>query len=249
MKTLSESLRITLFERIGRRSIPTDEARAIVERVREPLEALQNAVSLVNVREVSGAVRIGGPQPFCRMWLRPRLLHLLKTHPRLVPTISYGVPSLLGEQLRIGALDFAILSGPVETEDLELHPIHTESFLAVASPAYAKVRPTTDRFIVFDQDHAMLAPWWRAHYPRRAFSGSIAARVASLDEMLALAVAGIGIAVLPDYFVGDAVHNKSVVVVDPSRARPKNILSLAFRKRVAQTARFLAVKALLLQRS
>lgn len=244
MKALADAVGVKLFERVGRRAVATPEARALADRVREPMAALERAIAgaVAEDRAVSGDVRIGGPLPFSRMWLRPRLLTLLEQQPGIVPTLSFGVPSLLAEKLRAAELDFVILAGPVDAQDLVVKPIHTETFVAVASRAYLKARPAPDRYVVFDADHAMLAPWWRAHRTRRPFDGHVAARVASLDEMLAFAEAGLGVAVLPDYFVAQALAEKRVVNVDPSKAQPKNLLSLAWRARAAETARFVAVR-------
>ncbi|WP_437761388.1 LysR substrate-binding domain-containing protein [Sorangium sp. So ce281] len=79
----------------------------------------------------------------------------------------------------------------------------------------------------------------------------IACRITSLDEMLALVIAGVGIAALPDYFIAEAVAATQVVVVGPrpgkGRRSARNTIHLAWRKGAAQSARFRAVQAALLE--
>jgi DNA-binding transcriptional LysR family regulator len=162
---------------------------------------------------VRGRVAVGSPRTFGRHGLGPRLPALLSAHPELTVTVEYGVPSVLERRLAEGHIDLVILARPSELPGIETRPIATETFLAVAAPACLARRgqPRTaadfreHRYVVFDRDLAMHAPWWRAAFGgRTALPENIACEVASLEEMMALAIAGAAIAVLPDYQVADA---------------------------------------------
>jgi DNA-binding transcriptional LysR family regulator len=70
--------------------------------------------------------------------------------------------------------------------------------------------------------------------------------IASLEEMMALAVGGAAIAVLPDYQVAEAVRAGELQILapmTPGRPRPAhNTLFLAWRRGATESARLRAVR-------
>src|SRR5690349_17694278 len=85
MKALEGQLGVALFRRAGRRSLLTPAGDARLGAVRGGLAALEQGVeeAALDHRVARGPVRIGGPAPFCKVWLRPRLVPLLRAHPDL----------------------------------------------------------------------------------------------------------------------------------------------------------------------
>lgn len=263
LKALEQRLGVSLFERVGRRARLTPIGLALIERLAEHLPALDAAIDEAAEahRAVRGEVSLGGPWPFCRFWLRPRLPRLLERHPDLRLNIRFEVSSLLTRRLLGGELDLAIVGTLPEAPGLEVRPVAHEEFVAVAAPAYLKRQGTprsardfaAHRFIAFDADLAMLAPWWRTAFgPREPLPTQVACRITNLDEMLALVEAGCGIAVLPDYLVGPSVDAGRILTLAPetgrrSLRRPRGTLWLAWRRAAAPTARFLAVRDWLLE--
>lgn len=255
VKTLEAQLGVTLFERVGRNVRPTDAARALAASLRSAFAIIDDSLDAARERQgaVRGIVRVGAPRPFASFWLRPRLASLLATHRDLVAEITFGVPSELEKRLVAGDLDLAIMVRGPETPSIETAPLFVETFDAFASPAYVKEhgapRSAEDfaahRFVVFDEDLPMHAAWWRATFGARTpLQGKVACRVASLDEMRALATASAGIAVLPDYFVEEALASKELVSITPraKKAIAKNPITLAWRRGIAETARLRAVR-------
>jgi DNA-binding transcriptional LysR family regulator len=265
LKTLEGQLGVTLFERVGRRARLTTAGAVLVARLREHLPAVEAAVEEAKAQQtvVRGEVKLGGPAPFCRVWLRPRLPPLFAHYPELTLSVRFDVGSVLVRRLLAGELDLAVLSVPVEEVALESRAIAQEEFIAVASPRYLGERGTprtvadfsARRFIAFDQDLAMLAPWWRAAFgPHTPLPQAVVCHISNLDEMLALAEAGCGIAVLPDYLVEASLSAGRVVALRPERRRgslrqPRATLWLSWRRAAAPTARFLAVRDWLLKAS
>ena len=93
----------------------------------------------------------------------------------------------------------------------------------------------------------MHAAFWRAAHGRASLRGTIACRVASLDEQRAFAEAGVGIAVLPDYFVDDAIARGKLVSIRTAK-RARNALFLAARSNAVAPARVRVVREALLAR-
>lgn len=255
IKALEGQLGTALFERVGRHARLTGAGQRLAEVLRPHLEAIDDALATVRAtgREVEGEIRIGAPRPFARHWLRPRLVGLLAEHPRLQATVVFGTPTQLERQLVERGLDLALLVRSTELPTLEVTPVYTETFMAHAAPTYLREHGTPatldelaeHRFIVFDDDLPMHAPWWRATFgPRAGLRGEVVARIASLDEMLALAEAGLGIAVLPDYVTAPARERGTVRALGLGAKRPpaRNRITLAWRRSVVPTATFEAVR-------
>ncbi|EPX57900.1 hypothetical protein D187_004434 [Cystobacter fuscus DSM 2262] len=263
LKALEARVGVALFERVGRRARLTAAGAALVARLGEHLPALDAALEEASEahRAVRGEVSLGGPWPFFRFWLRPRLPGLLERHPELRLNVRFDVPSLLVRRLLAGELDVALVGVLPEAPGLEVRRVGQEEFVAVASPDHVRRWGTprtarefaAQRFIAFDADLAMLGPWWRAAFgAREPLPTHVVCRIANLDEMLALAEAGSGIAVLPDYLVAPAIRAGRVVVLAPesgrrSGRRPRGTLWVAWRRAAAPTARFLAVRDWLLE--
>lgn len=253
IKALERELGVPLFERFGRRVKLTPEGTALLAELRSAIARIDAALDTTAERHgrVEGWVAIGAPRTFGRYWLRPRLAPLLATHPGLRLRVVFGVPSVLERQLVDGELDLVLLVRPPELPGLETEPLAGERFVAVAAPGrFVGSGRTRDDFAVqrwirFDRDEAMHGPWWRASFGRDAAPAvDVVCEVASLDEMLALVEAGVGMAVLPDYQLTDALAAGRVVVVepDPCLRQARGTILLAWRAGAIPTARLTAVR-------
>ena len=264
IRALETQLGVQLFERFGRRARLTESGGTLLSSLKDHFAGIDLAVTGVLEKPgvVRGTVRIGAPGPFSRVWLRPRIIHLMHSHPELVIEAQFNVASNLVRGLVEGHYDFCVLVNEPEHGAIDVAPIFVETFVAVASTGYLKAhgRPQAarefrqHRYIVFDADQAMHGPWWHACFGRREpLPDQIVARVGSLDEMLALAASGLGIAVLPNYFVSGSVAEGRVeainVVLRNGRRGARNQIYLGWRRGAPSSARFVAAKqALLAQR-
>lgn len=144
-----------------------------------------------------------------------------------------------------------MLGAPADESGLEVRVIALEEFTCLAAPGF--VRPhdrataaalRSRRWIAFDRDLAMLAPWWRAGFGRREpLPAKAVCHVANLDEMLALCAEGVGLTVLPRYFLAESLAAGSVVEVKPAAGlahgrHAKNPLKLAWRRGAVETGVF-----------
>jgi DNA-binding transcriptional LysR family regulator len=260
LKILEAQLGVSLFERVGRQAVLTDSGGRLARLLRREFEVIDDALEALrnDRREVRGEVRLGAPRPFARVWLRPRLTRLLASHDALRARVLFGTPSELEKMLLDRTLDFAVLVRPPEASTLVARAIYRERFAAYGTPDYLRTRGTPrvaadfqgHRWIAFDEDFPMQSAWWRAMFgPRSPMKGEVACFVASLDEMLALAEQGVGLTVLPEYFVADALATSTVVEIPIARRdrRVYNEIYLTWRHSAVSTARFDAVRAALLE--
>jgi DNA-binding transcriptional LysR family regulator len=253
LKVLEAQLGVRLFERVGRNVRPTDAARSLAQSLRSAFALVDDAVETVRDGHgaIGGEVRVGAPRPFTASVLRPRIAKLLVAHPDVVLDLSFGTPTELESRLLAGDLDLAVLARAPESDRITTTELFVETFVAVASPRYVERRGTPraaedwdeHRIVVFDRDLPMHGAFWRAAYGRASLRGTIACRVASLDELRAFAEAGVGIAVLPDYFVEDALGRGRLVAIRPPRsAAARNSLVVAARSNAVVPARVRVVR-------
>lgn len=81
VKLLEDHLGVALFRRLTRALELTPEAVAMLPKVREGLESLQEAVERVRAREESPALTVMAPPGFATRWLVPRLARFTSNHP------------------------------------------------------------------------------------------------------------------------------------------------------------------------
>lgn len=257
VKTLEAQLGAPLFERVGRRARLTPAGVALLETLRIEMARIDDALlgASSDHTTVRGKVTIGSPRTFGRHWLRPRLPALLAAHTELRVSVEFGVWSALERGLAEGRLDIIIMGRPASQPGIETVPIAIETFVAVASPRYLARWGTprslaefrAHRYVVFDADLAMHADFWRASFGRRAsLPEGVICEIASLEEMMALAVSGAAVAVLPDYQVAEAVRAGELRILEAAaqgRPRPaRNTLFLAWRRGAIESARLRAVR-------
>jgi DNA-binding transcriptional LysR family regulator len=107
-------------------------------------------------------------------------------------------------------------------------------------------------FLVYDEDLAMLAPWWRASFGRsEPLPAKFVFRVTSLYDLRHLPQEGAGLTVLPDYFVARDCRGGTLERLLPKggagqAAAAKNPISLCWRREGVDTARLRVVRARLL---
>jgi DNA-binding transcriptional LysR family regulator len=216
IKSLEGQLGVPLFERVGRHARVTEAGKRLAEVLQRELSAIDDALDtfVADARDLRGEVRIGAPRAFARTWVRPRVVALLRQHPELRVRLVFEVATDLERQLADGRLDLAVLARQTVLPTLDVVSLTRETFGAYASPGYlaAHGEPRTAAdfasrpFIAYDDDLAMHAPWWRATFGRRvAVAARIVCFAASVDELAALAEAGVGIVVLPDHVATPSV--------------------------------------------
>lgn len=259
LKTLEAQLGVRLFERAGRQAVLSERGAELAAILRKEFAVIDDALEAVvnDHRQVRGEIRVGAPRPFARVWLRPRLAKLLRSHDDLRARVVFGTPSELEKMLLERSLDLALLARPPESSTLETAVVYTERFSAYATQAYLRrlgtPRTASDfakhTWIAFDDDLPMLSAWWRCTFGSRTpLAGDVRCFVASLDEMRALAERGIGLTVLPEYFVKKAIAKKTLIALPVARRdrEARNEIHLTWRKTAPRTTRFDAVRNALL---
>lgn len=130
---LERELEVLLVDRQSGRL--TEEGEVVVARARRMMAELDAMVSDVVAmrREVRGRVRLGMIGTTGR-WLVPKLFARLKErHPQVQLTVADGTNTTLEPQLLAGQLDLAVVTMPVQAEELSASPLFEEDLVLVVA--------------------------------------------------------------------------------------------------------------------
>jgi len=207
---LEAALGVALVDRRGRRWTPTAEGEriaALAERMEEAALAVGRAADGART-EVEGAVTISAPPALAADCLTAPLVALHARHPGLEIRM---VGEARTASLDRGEADIAIRLTRPDRGDLTITKLGEMPFRLYASPAYLAATPEADRcFIGYDVPGGR-APQ-QAAIEDHAAGRRFAFRASSLEIQRAAAVAGAGIAALPDFM---ARSNAALSAVPP----------------------------------
>lgn len=210
---LERDLGARLFQRSTRRLTPTEAAAVFYHRLQPALREIESArVAASDLqREVSGTLRVSAPAAFANSAIVPLLPEFAALYPQLNLDleISDRFVDLLEERI-----DVAIRLGSLPDSSLVARRLADMSFRICASPAYLRQRGVP-RLPADIADHdCLLFP--RAGYDLdwlfRDSGGGVEKvriegriQIANSAAILACAIAGMGLALLPDWLLRDAL--------------------------------------------
>lgn len=219
--TLEAALGVQLFARTTRKLQPTNEALQLYEHVRQLLDAVESLRSASGRRATAiGTLRITMPSAYGRMKICPKLPAFLEAHPlvRLEILLTDQVVDLVEEGLELG-----VRIGALPPSTLMARPIGIVDQVLVATPEYlASARlPEAPSDLA---DHACILYGKGTRWSRWEFESESGRHVVEVDgavrvndhqAMFELACAHQGIALVPDWVVGDAIRTGRVTALLP----------------------------------
>jgi DNA-binding transcriptional LysR family regulator len=220
---LEKSLRTRLLSRTTRGAALTEAGATFREhamRIAAEADAARDAISEDGI--VRGRLRVSAPLSFGPTHFAPVLAELARRYPELEIQSSYSdrVVDLVAE-----GFDAAIRLGILEDSELVARRIAGFGGRLVASPTYLEKRgaPRTPADLAaHDTINRINDEWPLQHdghvitvHPRARFTADSGA------ALVPAALAGLGIALLPDFLIADHVASGELVVVLPDYPMPE----------------------------
>jgi DNA-binding transcriptional LysR family regulator len=242
---LEAALGQTLFQRMPRQMLPTDEGKRLYTQIVAAIEQLESVTPRSLPTNVPQLIRIGTPQEF----FTERILTRLPQAENLLYRIRLGLAQDLIEQLLKGQLDIVVATQKVTRSELEYQLIHQENFWLVAPPETVIPIPLEilqvdltsleqwlrgQPLIAYSEELPIVRRFWRVVFGRRL---DVVPRLVLPDlQMIRQAIAaGFGFSVLPDYLCKEMVDSRSLTLVLKPTDAVSNQIWLGYRKSERQS--------------
>ncbi len=131
VKSLEEYVGTTLFRRMNRALLLTDEAQACLPALREGFDKLAEAANSLTASEQRNRLTVSAAPSFASKWLVPRLGDFQIKYPEIDVWISADME--LADFMKDG-IDLAIRYGSGEYDGLQVERLLTDSVFPVCSP-------------------------------------------------------------------------------------------------------------------
>jgi DNA-binding transcriptional LysR family regulator len=223
VRALEERLGVRLLDRSTRKVQPTEAGRAFYARCRRLLEDEEAArLEAQALQEApAGRLRVAAPECFTSRHLVPGLAAFLAAHPAVEVELveAAGFVRLVED-----GFDLAIRVAEAPAPGLVVRRLATSRVVIVASPCYLARQgiPTVPRDVARHRCVGFAPLAWRDTW--RLGTESVPVRPVLLtdnaESLRAAALAGIGLAALPDWAVADALASGQLQRVLPESETP-----------------------------
>jgi len=217
---LERGLGATLLHRTTRKLTLTEDGNAFLDRANRIVQEIEEATADMAERRgtISGPLRISAPVTFGRMHLGPALYPFLTAHPKLHLTLDL-------DDRRVDAAadgyDAVVRNGPIADSRLMAWRLAPSRRVLVASPAYIRENGKPGSIEELERHRGIfytnrgVADW---RFPTPAGTvlvrGQMGFGVNNGDMIRDAAVAGLGIALVPMFAVGEAVEAGKLETID-----------------------------------
>lgn len=219
---LEQRLGVLLFQRTSRKQKLTTEGQIYYERCLRALAELDAADAELNSGRIQpqGVLRISAPKLIGRHCITPVLTPLIERYPQLQLNLIYSdqVADLIEE-----GLDLAVRIGPLlDSSSLVARPLGRQHQALCASPAYLARHGLPDsvdaltghRAIAYHRAGQDLV-WQTLSANTQGLAVDIRLRLDDLHSLTDAAIAGMGLAWLPDWQLAQFIRSGQLIAVLP----------------------------------
>ncbi|RDU97677.1 LysR substrate-binding domain-containing protein [Trinickia dinghuensis] len=228
VQTLEAMLGVALFQREGKRIVPTDAGRAYMTEVGAALTLIRNATLQALSSEALGKrLRVATLPTFGAKWLLPRLHRLYQAHPDLQIDLHSRIEEV---DFSSQPLDAAIAVGDGRWPNVVAHRLYAEELVLIGSPTVLKakekrqrggrarsragaqtIRPTVAMLegLTLVRVSSFPDAWreWCAHFGLPHDALRLGPSFELTSHLIQAVVAGIGVGLVPHMLVEDELND------------------------------------------
>ncbi|WP_370679199.1 LysR family transcriptional regulator [Comamonas sp. GB3 AK4-5] len=235
VKALEESLSVALLLRNTRSISLTESGQALYDEFQDIVSGIDHAFESVMQRRsrITGHLRISTTSEYGERYLLPLIARFVKRHPDI--TISYDTNSSLSD-LVAEKLDLVVRLGSLADSNFKSRKLADYAIWLVAAPAFLARHP------IHAPADLATAPWiansnlsaptqWRMQGPQGQsieVGGPMAHQSNASSAIRSLALAGLGVAVLPAWLVEADLASGALQRLLPAYNLPQQAISAVF---------------------
>lgn len=224
ISALENALGFSLFDRRGRRLIPTKEGLRVHQEFRERQTGFFRALSEMrrSTAEVSGTLRIGAYLEFAKSHLPELVGRFLRDYPAANIKMTFDSPSRLHRLVADGQLDLCISIFPAaKVKAIRSRVLCDEELVLIAAPHLLPESPSFDQMmnspmVDYYLNHQPIRRWIALHYEKRPKRIPVRVFAATAEMVVALVRSGAGVGVVPRYLVEGS---KDLRVIRPTQRK------------------------------
>ncbi|QNA82868.1 LysR family transcriptional regulator [Sphingomonas sp. So64.6b] len=243
---LERSAGARLMQRTTRKLSLTEDGQAFLERARRIVREMAEAAEELTQRRgtLSGPLRLAGPISFGSLHLGPALYPFLAAHPLI--NLSLDLDDRFIDVAADG-YDAVIRHGPIRDKNLIAKRLGSSRRLLVASPAYLAANGTPASLDDIVAASAILYTNRETDWRFREGAGETvirpraALRVNNGVVMRDAALAGLGITLLPTFFIHRHLADGSLVHIDIGVEAEGAELNIAYPQNRSSSAKIIAL--------
>lgn len=212
IRQLEEKLGTPLFIREGKRLHLSPAGQVLLDYAQRLLDLADEARDAVRDGSPRGALALGAMESTSAVRLPGPLSDFVRLYPEVKLALKTGNPQQLAAAVLAGALDAALVTGPIVEGPFEREPVFSEELVIVASAGHAAITSAGAEpprsIVAFEQGcphRARLEQW----YAGKNSMPVQTIEITSYHAMLGCVVVGMGISLVP----------LSVLATFPERAR------------------------------
>ena len=235
IRRLEEELGEPLFSRTTRRVELTEAGQRLIPAARTALDALSACVAAVDPEAsvLPWSLTLGTRYELGLSWLVPALPVLEQAHPERTVHLFFGDSPALLHALKVGDVDAAVTSVRLTQGGLDYVPVHEERYRLVSSPGL-QVRGPEDAEGVELIDAAPDLPLFRyfldAQPEPTAWRFANTRILGTIGAVRAHLLRRPGLAVLPAYFIPEALAGGALVAPLPDAPLNTDHFRLVWRR-------------------
>lgn len=242
IKQLEEVLKVSLFQRVKQKLVPTQQAHTLYEHTSKGLKKIEGALSAVGNADLafSGKLNLGSPREFGRNLLKPHIKKLLEDHSRLRMNLFFGGTLEMSQMLLAGQLDMAFVDTHSMDPSLKCIDVFEEVVFLCGSegleiPDFNSKKKAffeKQRYISYFNDGALIRRWLKQQHSISKINLNIATTVMDVEMVYQLVKERVGLGILPAYFLKQAEKRDGVKlkIIGGEMASVNNSIKMAYLK-------------------
>ena len=237
IKQLEDQMGAPLFARTTRVVTLTERGLALLPYARRCLEAAEDCVRAARGEKGPPTVEIvlGTRHELGMSWVLPQLSALGEKLPHVELHLYFGSGPDLLIRVRTAEVDCAITSTRLSDTKLDAIPLHEERYVFVGAPKLLRAKPFTrpehaaHHTLLDASTELPLFSYFRDAQKGKPYEFERVVRLGAIGAIRERALAGAGVAVLPEYLVGGDLAKKRLTRILPGVKPLADYFRLVFR--------------------